>query len=85
MDTVVKARVTEADKLAAAEVLREMGLTISDLLRMTVIRTAKTRQIPFEVGLSPVNQSVVDEIEAGQALRASRDVDLELPSGKTRG
>lgn len=81
MDTIVKARVTEADKLAASQVLRAMGLTLSDLLRMAVIRTAKTRQIPFEIGLNPLNQSVVDEIEAGKTAPMSQAIDLELPAG----
>jgi DNA-damage-inducible protein J len=85
MDTVVRARVNEADKVAAAEVLREMGLTISDLLRIAVIKTAKTRQIPFEVGLSPVNQAVIREIEEGRATKASHAVDLKLPAGSPFG
>jgi DNA-damage-inducible protein J len=85
MDTVVRARVDEADKLAAAEVLRAMGLTISDLLRIAVIKTAKTKQIPFEVGLSPVNQAVIDEIDDGRAIKASRTVDVELPEGSPSG
>jgi DNA-damage-inducible protein J len=82
MDTVVRARVDAADKVAAAEVLREMGLTISDLLRIAVIRTAKTKQIPFELGLSSVNQAVIREIEEGQATKASHVVDMELPTGR---
>ncbi|MCL2297921.1 MAG: type II toxin-antitoxin system RelB/DinJ family antitoxin [Proteobacteria bacterium] len=85
MDTVVRARVAEADKVAAAEVLREMGLTISDLLRIVVIKTAKTKQIPFELGLSPVNQAVIREIEEGRATKASHDVDMELPTGHPFG
>jgi DNA-damage-inducible protein J len=81
MDTVVRARVAEADKIAAAGVLREMGLTVSDLLRMAVIRTAKTKQIPFEIGLSPANQGVIREIEEGRAMKASHVIDMELPMG----
>jgi len=80
MDTVVRARVDEA-----TEVLREMGLTISDLLRIVVIKTAKTRQIPFELGLSPVNQAVIREIEEGRATKASHIVDIELPTGNPVG
>jgi DNA-damage-inducible protein J len=85
MDTVVRARVDEADKVAAAEVLQEMGLTISDLLRIVVIKTAKTKRIPFELGLSPVNQAVVREIEEGQATKASYVVDIELPASSPFG
>jgi len=85
MDTVVRARVDEADKVAATEVLREMGLTISDLLRIVVIKTAKTKQIPFELGLNPVNQAVIREIEEGRAMKAGYVVDMELPLGSPFG
>jgi len=85
MDTVVRARVAEVDKAAAAEVLREIGLTISDLLRLVVIKTAKTRQIPFEIGLSPVNQAVIREVDEGRATKASHVVDIELPAGSPFG
>jgi DNA-damage-inducible protein J len=85
MDTVVRARVDEADKAAAASVLRELGLTVSDLLRMAVIKTAKTRQIPFEIGLSAVNQAVIREIDEGRAVKASRVVDVDLPAGGPSG
>jgi len=85
MDTVVRARVDEADKAAATEELRELGLTISDLLRIVVIKTAKTKQIPFELGLNPVNQAVIREIEEGRAMKASHIVDIELPTGNPFG
>jgi DNA-damage-inducible protein J len=85
MDTVVRARVNEVDKVAATEVLREMGLTISDLLRIVVIKTARTKQIPFELGLSPINRAVIREIEEGGAIRASHIVDMELPIGSPFG
>ncbi|MDR0780866.1 MAG: type II toxin-antitoxin system RelB/DinJ family antitoxin [Pseudomonadales bacterium] len=85
MDTVVRARVDEADKVAAAEVLREMGLTLSDLLRIVVVKTAKAKRIPFEIGLSPVNQAVIHEIEEGRAIKASHVTDIELPTGSPFG
>jgi DNA-damage-inducible protein J len=79
MDTVVRARVNEADKAAAAAVLRELGLTISDLLRMAVIRTARNKQIPFEIGLAATNRAVIRNIEEGLATKASHAVDMESP------
>jgi addiction module RelB/DinJ family antitoxin len=77
--------VAEVDKVAAAEVLREIGLTVSDLLRLVVIKTAKTKQIPFEVGLSPVNQAVIREVDEGRATKASHVVDIDLPAGSPFG
>jgi DNA-damage-inducible protein J len=44
----VRARIDEKLKDEAAAVLAEMGLTISDVVRMTLTRIAKDRALPFE-------------------------------------
>lgn len=46
---VVRARIDENVKDEAAAVLAEMGLTVSDLVRMTLTRVAKDRALPFEL------------------------------------
>jgi len=45
----VRARIDEAIKNEAAEVLAEMGLTVSDVVRMTLTRVAKERALPLEL------------------------------------
>jgi DNA-damage-inducible protein J len=45
----VRARVDEGLKNDAANVLAEMGLTVSDLVRITLTRVAKDRALPFEL------------------------------------
>lgn len=45
----VRARIDEALKNEAASVLAEMGLTVSDVVRMTLTRVAKDKALPFEL------------------------------------
>ena len=44
----VRARIDKAIKDEAAEVLAEMGLTVSDVVRMTLTRVAKDKTLPPE-------------------------------------
>jgi hypothetical protein len=46
---------------------------------------AKAKQIPFRVGLSPVNQAVIREVEAGRAMKASHAAAMKLPAGSPWG
>ena len=45
----VRARVDEKLRDEAAEVLAEFGLTVSDVVRMTLTRVAKDRAVPLEL------------------------------------
>ncbi len=45
----VRARIDEALKEEAAAVLAEMGLTVSDLVRIVLTKVAKDKAIPFEM------------------------------------
>ncbi len=80
MEAIVKARVNAADKEEAAAVLKALGLSLSDLLRMAIVATARDGAVPFKVGLSEENLATIREIEAGGARRVSRLVDFELPA-----
>ncbi len=46
---VVRARIDEETKNEATAVLDELGLTVSDVLRMTLKRVARDRALPFEL------------------------------------
>lgn len=48
---VVRARIEENVKEDAATVLKAMGLTVSDVIRMTLTRVAQDRAIPFDLSL----------------------------------
>jgi DNA-damage-inducible protein J len=64
-NAVVRARVSEEVKQEAAEVLAEMGLTVSDLMRMTLTRVARDHALPFHPEHIPND-------ETAETLRKSR-------------
>ena len=48
-DTVVRARIDGLVKEEATEVLGKMGLSVSDAIRMLMIRIAREKALPFEI------------------------------------
>ncbi len=48
-DTYVRARIDTATKERAADALEAMGLSISDAIRLLMLRVADERRLPFEV------------------------------------
>jgi DNA-damage-inducible protein J len=81
-DTDVRARVALEDKEVAAAVLKEIGLTISDLLRMAIKQTAKLKRLPFDSTLSAESYAAIQEVESGHAKKVSHRIELELPASK---
>ncbi len=47
--TFVRARIDENLKTEASKVLAEFGLTVSDIVRMTLTRVAKDQAVPLEL------------------------------------
>jgi DNA-damage-inducible protein J len=66
----VRARIDEAIKNEAAEVLAEMGLTVSDVVRMTLTRVAKERALPFELKIP--NAETRASMEESHAMMKAR-------------
>lgn len=48
-DTYVRARIDTATKNRATDALEAMGLSISDAIRLLLLRVADERRLPFEV------------------------------------
>ncbi len=48
-DTYVRARIDSATKDRAADALAAMGLSISEAIRLLMLRVADERRLPFEV------------------------------------
>ncbi len=48
-DTVVRARIDGHVKEEAAHVLEQMGLSVSDAIRMMMVRIAREKALPFDV------------------------------------
>jgi DNA-damage-inducible protein J len=60
----VRARIDESLKDEAAAVLAEFGLTVSDVVRMTLTRVAKDHAVPLELK--------IPNAETRAAMRESR-------------
>ena len=67
-NAIVRARINEQIKEEAAVVLSEIGLTVSDALRMMLVRVAREKKLPFE--------PLVPNTETIKAVEAARRGDL---------
>lgn len=66
-DTYVRARIDNATKERASEALKAMGLTVSDAIRLLMLRVAEERKLPFEVKVpNAVTVQAINELEAGK-------------------
>ena len=65
----VRARIDQATKDDAASVLSDLGLTVSDVVRMTLTRIAVDGAIPFELKV-PNAQTRAAMDEAREMMRA---------------
>ena len=48
-DTVVRARIDSETKARATEALQAMGLSVSDAIRLLLLRVADEKRLPFAV------------------------------------
>ena len=67
-NSVVRARIDEQIKNEAAAVLKAMGLTVSDAFRLTMVKIAKEKALPFE--------PLVPNAETIEAMKAARRGEL---------
>lgn len=70
-NAVVRARIDEKVKDEAAAVLAEMGLTVSDVVRMTLTRVARDKALPFEIKIPNAETRAAME-EADQIIKERR-------------
>ncbi|MGB7770035.1 MAG: type II toxin-antitoxin system RelB/DinJ family antitoxin [Verrucomicrobiia bacterium] len=74
---IVRARIDPAIKKRAASALAEMGLTISDAIRLLMVRIADERRLPFAVKApNAVSREAIAELEAGKGARFETVADL---------
>ncbi|BCX81781.1 DNA-damage-inducible protein J [Methylomarinovum caldicuralii] len=60
--TMVHVRIDERVKKEASEALEEMGLSVSDAVRMLLVRVAAEKRLPFEVRVpNAVTRAAVEE------------------------
>jgi DNA-damage-inducible protein J len=68
--TVLHVRVDEKVKARAMKALAAMGLTVSDAVRLLLVRVAKEKAMPFEVRIP--NRATQAAIEAGERGEVKR-------------
>ena len=65
-DSVVRARIDGTVKEEATQVLGKMGLSVSDAIRMLMIRIAREKALPFDVRLpNAETRAAMHELENG--------------------
>jgi len=66
-NTYVRARIDTVTKERAAGALEEMGLSISDAIRLLMLRIAEERRLPFDVKVpNRKTRKAIAELEAGK-------------------
>lgn len=66
-NTYVRARIDADTKERAAGALEAMGLSISDAIRLLMLRVADERRLPFEVKVpNAKTRKAIAELEAGK-------------------
>ena len=76
-DTYVRARIDTDTKERAASALQAMGLSVSDAIRMLMLRIADEHRLPFEVKVPNITtQQAITELEAGQGEKFASVDDL---------
>ena len=74
-NAIVKARINPDIKAQAAACLAQMGLTISDLIRMALTRTAKSGRLPFDEIPNEETAKVLRESKLGLNEYRAKDFD----------
>ena len=65
-NTVVRARINSDVKTEAMEALEAMGLTVSEVIRLLLLRVAEEKQLPFAVKVpNTATVKAMKELEDG--------------------
>lgn len=66
-DTYVRARIDAVTKERATDALEAMGLSVSDAIRLLMLRIADERRLPFEVKApNAMTKKAIRELESGK-------------------
>jgi DNA-damage-inducible protein J len=69
-DSIVRARIDTATKVKASIALEAMGLTISDAIRLLMLRVAEEKRLPFEIKVPNAGTiAAMKELDSGKGKR----------------
>lgn len=72
----VRARIDEAVKNEAADVLASMGMTVSDLMRITLTKVAREKALPFDMRVpNEMTAKTIAASEKGIDVHKAEDAD----------
>ena len=75
--SVVRARVDAETKARAASALADMGLSVSDAIRLLMTHIAEERRLPFNVKAPTAGtNAAIEELESGNGRRFASLADL---------
>ncbi|MBV5300433.1 MAG: type II toxin-antitoxin system RelB/DinJ family antitoxin [Methylococcales bacterium] len=78
-DSYVRARIDSRTKELATQALDAMGLSVSDAIRLLMIRIAEERQLPFIVKVpNAVTRNAINELELGKGKRSNNIDELMI-------
>lgn len=83
-DTYVRARISTNTKLRAEDALQAMGLSVSDAIRLLMLRIADEKRLPFEVKAPNAKTAkAIAELEAGKGkkVKSVKALMAELHAG----
>ena len=71
----VRARIDEGLKQEAAAVLADMGLTVSDVVRIVLTKVAKDKALPFDMGVpNKLTAQTLVKSERGEDVHLAKDI-----------
>ena len=74
-NAIVRARVSEEVKARASTVLAGLGLTVSDVVRITLTRVARDGALPFDLTPNPLTAKTLAMSERGEDLHSAADAE----------
>lgn len=76
-DSVVRARIPSDTKDQASAALARMGLSVSDAIRLLLMRIADEQRLPFDVTVpNAATRKAMADLEAGKGTRYANCGDL---------
>jgi DNA-damage-inducible protein J len=71
-DSIVRSRIDTATKVRATAALEAMGLTVSDAIRLLLLRVADEKRMPFEVKVpNAKSRHAMQQLVEGKGKRSA--------------
>jgi DNA-damage-inducible protein J len=74
-NAVVRSRISADVKEKASAVLGEMGLTVSDVMRIVLTRVAKEEALPFDLKPNKLTRETLQKTAKGIEVHQAKDAD----------